>query len=171
VPAPIMAFADRLLPAAAPGLRPTRSVRESGRAPTVVLAAGDAGDGGGDGLGETVAAQAGALAGRWLAVGVVCPDDRREDVLAALGAAGVAAATGAGALGWADGEGATPVAVVSPTEAKGLEFDGVVVVEPARFLRTPTDRAGARLLYVALTRAVQELVVVHGEPLPEALAA
>ena len=52
-------------------------------------------------------------------------------------------------------------------DAKGLEFDHVVVVEPSRLV-TP-DRAGLRLLYVALTRATRRLVVVHAEPLPEAL--
>ena len=58
---------------------------------------------------------------------------------------------------------------VSPAEAKGLEFDAVVVVEPS-LVAGPTRR-GLRLLYVALTRAVQELVVVHAEPLPAALTA
>jgi hypothetical protein len=43
-----------------------------------------------------------------------------------------------------------------------------VVVEPA--LVAGGDARGLRLLYVALTRAVQELVVVHGRPLPPALA-
>jgi DNA helicase IV len=63
------------------------------------------------------------------------------------------------------------VTVVSPPEAKGLEFDAVVVVEPARFVPASGDehRAGLRLLYVALTRAVQVLTIVHREPLPEAL--
>ena len=59
------------------------------------------------------------------------------------------------------------MSVVSPAEAKGLEFDGVVVVEPAGFADEALDEAAAgRLLYIALTRAVQELVVVHAAPLP-----
>ena len=45
-----------------------------------------------------------------------------------------------------------------PEQVKGLEFDGVVVVEPDEIL-DGTAR-GARLLYVAMTRAVQELAVV-----------
>jgi DNA helicase IV len=57
--------------------------------------------------------------------------------------------------------------VLAPPEAKGLEFDAVVVVEPAE-LAGATAR-GLRLLYVALTRAVQELVVVHARPLPAGL--
>ena len=45
-----------------------------------------------------------------------------------------------------------------PEQVKGLEFDGVVVVEPDEiFDGTPR---GARLLYVAMTRAVQELAIV-----------
>jgi DNA helicase IV len=51
---------------------------------------------------------------------------------------------------------------VPATLAKGLEFDAVVVVEPAEVAAAAGGGArGARLLYVALTRAVQELVVVH----------
>ena len=60
-----------------------------------------------------------------------------------------------------------PIAVLSPLDAKGLEFDHVIVVEPARLV-TP-DAAGLRLLYVVLDRATRHLVVVHSEPLPEAL--
>ncbi|WP_280832151.1 RNA polymerase recycling motor ATPase HelR [Mycolicibacterium frederiksbergense] len=56
---------------------------------------------------------------------------------------------------------------VAPSETKGLEFDAVLVVEPARIL-TDGDR-GAAELYVALTRATQRLGVLHTEALPEAL--
>ena len=56
----------------------------------------------------------------------------------------------------------------SPTEAKGLEFDHVVVVEPSRLVTA--DRAGLRLLYVTITRTTKTLTVVHAEPLPEGLA-
>ncbi|MFI0904393.1 HelD family protein [Streptomyces sioyaensis] len=55
-----------------------------------------------------------------------------------------------------------PVVVLGPRQAKGLEFDTVIVVEPAEF--------GASDLYVALTRATQRLGVLHTEPLPAALA-
>ena len=53
------------------------------------------------------------------------------------------------------------VAVLEPTEAKGLEFDHVVVVEPAALV-TP-DRAGLRLLYVTITRTTKTLTVVHAD--------
>jgi superfamily I DNA/RNA helicase len=57
--------------------------------------------------------------------------------------------------------------MLAPPDAKGLEFDAVVVVEPDA-IAAGTSR-GLRLLYVALTRAVQELVIVHARPLPPAL--
>jgi DNA helicase IV len=53
--------------------------------------------------------------------------------------------------------------------AKGLEFDAIVVVEPAA-IAGQTAR-GLRLLYVALTRPIQHLTVVHSQPLPAPLGA
>ncbi|MEZ0165707.1 ATP-binding domain-containing protein [Kineococcus sp. LSe6-4] len=58
------------------------------------------------------------------------------------------------------------VSVLDVHRAKGLEFDVVVLVEPAAVLRRPR---GANDLYVALTRATQELHVLHAEPLPAGL--
>lgn len=58
------------------------------------------------------------------------------------------------------------VQFLTPIEAKGLEFDAVVLVEPAQMWRGP---GGAAALYIALTRATQLLVVLHAEPLPEPL--
>ena len=53
------------------------------------------------------------------------------------------------------------VVLLDPRQAKGLEFDTVIVVEPGRF--------GASDLYVALTRATQRLGILHAEGLPEGL--
>jgi len=55
------------------------------------------------------------------------------------------------------------VTVLDPIAAKGLEFDAVIVVEPNRILEEPN---GLSLLYVAITRTTDHLVVVHSEPLP-----
>ncbi|WP_369068636.1 ATP-binding domain-containing protein [Kineococcus terrestris] len=55
------------------------------------------------------------------------------------------------------------VGVLDVQRAKGLEFDVVLVVEPAAVLRRPR---GANDLYVALTRATQRLLLLHAEPLP-----
>ncbi|MEV6873901.1 RNA polymerase recycling motor ATPase HelR [Amycolatopsis sp. NPDC051128] len=56
---------------------------------------------------------------------------------------------------------------IPPSATKGLEFDAVLVVDPARILAE--GPRGAAELYVALTRATQRLGVVHREPLPAAL--
>jgi DNA helicase IV len=56
------------------------------------------------------------------------------------------------------------IPLLSPRQAKGLEFDHVVVVEPALIAEGET---GLRELYVALTRPTRTLVVVHARPLPE----
>jgi DNA helicase IV len=59
--------------------------------------------------------------------------------------------------------------VLGVGRAKGLEFDSVVVCEPAEIVAaSPRGRSD---LYVALTRATRRLGVVHAEPLPAALAA
>ena len=61
------------------------------------------------------------------------------------------------------------VPLFGPEEVKGLEFDGVVVVNPHDILGD--DPRGARLLYVAMTRAVQELAFVTTAPPPPVLSA
>ncbi|MFG3657487.1 HelD family protein [Streptomyces sp. NPDC047706] len=53
------------------------------------------------------------------------------------------------------------VVLLEPRQAKGLEFDSVLVVEPGRY--------GTSDLYVALTRATQRLGVLHTGPLPRGL--
>jgi len=63
------------------------------------------------------------------------------------------------------GELGAPVNLVSPEEAKGLEFDAVIVVEPEHIVTG--DPRGHRMLYVALTRTTRYLdVVCFGDPLP-----
>jgi DNA helicase IV len=58
------------------------------------------------------------------------------------------------------------IPLLTPREAKGLEFDHVVVVEPALIA---AHAQGLRELYVALTRPTKTLVVVHARALPAAL--
>jgi DNA helicase IV len=58
------------------------------------------------------------------------------------------------------------VPLLTPRQAKGLEFDHVIVVEPALIAASPQ---GLRELYVALTRPTKTLVVVHAQPLPAEL--
>jgi DNA helicase IV len=58
------------------------------------------------------------------------------------------------------------IAVLTPREAKGMEFDHVIVVEPAQIVEEAVEGQGLRELYVALTRPTRTLVVVHSRPLP-----
>jgi DNA helicase IV len=148
VPAPILDFANRLLPEAAPGLTPARSVRAAGAAPTVLAVDADA-------LVGHVQRVASERAARWASVGVIAPDELYGPVGAHLDGS-----TAAGGL--------TGTTLLRPAEAKGLEFDAVIVVEPT--LVAGSTAAGVRLLYIAMTRAVQDLTVVHARPLPAALA-
>jgi DNA helicase IV len=53
------------------------------------------------------------------------------------------------------------------SQIKGLEYDRVVLVEPADIVAA--EPRGMNRLYVALTRAVAELVILHTKPLPENL--
>ncbi len=72
-------------------------------------------------------------------------------------------------IGGADAVGLTlggaPVAVLDVEQAKGLEFDGVLLLEPAEVLEG--SPRGANDLYVAMTRPTQRLRVLHERPLPE----
>jgi DNA helicase IV len=63
----------------------------------------------------------------------------------------------------------TRVAVLTPREAKGMEFDHVIVVEPALIVAEAAEGQGLRELYVALTRPTTTLVLVHARPLPAEL--
>jgi DNA helicase IV len=155
VPEPIMSFANRLLPQVAPGLRPPRSVRETGRPPAITVA-------GPEQLVRAVAAEVAEQARRWTLTAVVVPDGLRKEVGQVLSDSGVAYVDGTVAPALGD-----HVNLLLPAATKGLEFDAVVVVEPARIV----DEAGGdlRVLYVVLTRAVQHLSIVHSHPLPPAL--
>jgi hypothetical protein len=97
-------------------------------------------------------------------VGVIAADSVVGDVASRLAAAAVTAVR-------LDDSGAEPadarVTVVPATLAKGLEYDSVVVVEPAAIVAAdPLEWQGLRRLYVCLTRAVTALEVVHARPLP-----
>jgi DNA helicase IV len=157
VPAPIIDLANRLLVAAAPEVRPSRSVRQSGRAPAV-FAVGE------DDLVAAVAEAVADLAGQWTSVGIVAADEHYDAVAEGLRAAGITFGDG---LRLGMGE---TVTLLTPPSAKGLEFDAVVVVEPAEVIASASDAArGTRLLYIAMTRAVQELCIVHARGLPAPL--
>jgi len=156
-PAEIMAVAADVL-ASMGGGEPPRSVRDAGVRPWQLRLGPDALAAG---LPAVVAAEAAAVGDGRLAV--LVPAGRAEEVAEALAPTLSAATTGQGPSVLD-----APVAVLTVTEAKGLEFDAVVVVDPAAILaasvRGPSD------LYVALTRATARLGVVHPGDLPPVLA-
>lgn len=102
-----------------------------------------------------------AALGREGSVGVIAPGERVAAVHEALETAGIAAGTPGG-----DGE-LVRVTVVGAELAKGLEYDHVVLVEPTEIANS--GPCGLQRLYVALTRAVSRLEIVHEAELPEAL--
>lgn len=156
VPAQIIDFASRLLPSMAPEVAPAVSVRQSpGSLRLLPVGAGEAG--------AAVARTVHDLLERVGSVGVIAADSRVVTLSKALQRKGIAAHV----LG-SDDE-LTLLTIVPASLAKGLEFDAVVVVEPAEIVAA--ESRGLRRLYVVLTRAVSELVVVHAEPLPAELSA
>jgi hypothetical protein len=93
-------------------------------------------------------------------IGLVAPESLVEDAAHALSRAGLA---------WGAPEDLTVhrLTLVPATVVKGLEFDTVVALEPARIVAE--EPRGLNRLYVVLTRAVSDLVVLHEEPLPSEL--
>ncbi len=161
VPEPILEVANRLLPLTAVEATTGRSVRAAGHAPGVVRVDEHQ-------IGGAVAEAVAALRGLHALVGVVAPASRHAAVTAGLEAAGL------GVVDHVHDLVSDEIPLFGPASVKGLEFDGVVVVDPARILRSGDDTAehtpqGARLLYVALTRAVQQVTLVTHVDLPAVL--
>ncbi len=161
VPAAVIDYAARLLPWMAPGLGPPVSVRDNpGRLDFVRVDAVD--------VAVRTAEVTAALRSEPGSVGVIAP----ASMLAGLGAALDAAGIEHGTLGTDHGDVDHQVDLVPAQVAKGLEFDRVVVVEPATIAaEEPDERTGLRRLYVVLTWAVSALTVVHAVDLPSALDA
>ncbi len=166
VPGEVIDYAARLLPVIAPGLEPPTSVRRTrGELQFTEVTP------------ETLVNQVGEVAqatgARVGSVGLIVPDVHVPAVLVELTARGI----GHAVLGDepADPDDASvefdvQLDVVPASLAKGLEFDHVVLVEPADIVAGEADRlTGLRRLYVCLTRAVTSLAVVHAKPLPDEL--
>lgn len=154
-PAQILDFASRLLPASAPSVRPTSSVREGRFSPDVRKVAAEHVEA----ESMTAALQ---LADEGYLVGLIVRDGT-------LSSAFENAARHDANVGHVERDGISRrVTLVPAPAAKGLEFDAVVVAEPAEI--AARDLRGLRLLYVALTRPIHKLVIVHSLPLPAPLA-
>ena len=141
LPGAILDLANRLLPYAAPDVAASRSVRESGDPPDFHRFAADE-------LEPAVIEHARVLAREMTTVAVIADDKRVDALREALEPDGVS--------------------VLPASLAKGLEFDAVVLVEPGEI--TAREPHGIRMLFVALTRAVQHLAIAHAGDLPPELA-
>jgi hypothetical protein len=166
VPRAVVEVANRLVGRLGVDVPTARSLRGDGELRMRRVGAagtrrvGEVGAAGGTGLldgvvEETVTAVREALA-REGSIGVIAPDPETVRLREALAAAGIA-------TGGADDLRAR-VAVLGARMAKGLEYDHVVVVEPAAI--AAAEARGLHRLYVALTRAVSRLDVVHGWGVP-----
>ncbi len=152
-PAEIMAVAGDVLASVAPDEQPPESVREEGVRPRAILGLSQ--------TAEVVAAELAELAemGDGGRLAVIAPGARMAELARALPAA-------------VPGDQAevldSPVALLTVGQAKGLEFDRVVLADPAGILaQSPT---GGHDLYVALTRATHRLTVIHDGDLPPSLS-
>ena len=159
IPEKIMELANRVMMAATPTLRSPVSVRVGDERPEFVSVDSSRGpvrrgrrrrlramtDGRADGT-----------------IAVVAPDAMVDAVSEAMTRLGVdhGRATRSGLN--------ERVTVVPVSVVKGLELDGVVVVEPAEIVAS--EQQGLRALYVALTRSTKRLTIVHARPLPEAMS-
>lgn len=142
-PAEIMDVAAAVVRAEQPGFEPPSSVRSTGVRPWARAT---------DDLPGAVAKAVGELTPAEGRLAVIAPRDLHRPIAARLD----------GVTAGAEPDLTQAVVLLDPRQAKGLEFDSVLVVEPGRY--------GTSDLYVALTRATQRLGVLHTGPLPQALA-
>ncbi|MET7639757.1 AAA family ATPase [Streptomyces sp. NPDC005438] len=178
VPRQVIAYASRLLPVIAPQLREATSIREAPGLFVVRRVEESL-------LDERVVAACAESLEREGSVGLIAADERVPRLAKALEAAGLSALLLGAPEGDAEGvaaEGpevrASRLTLAPASLAKGLEYDHVVLDEPSALVEAETTgapgderarRTGLRRLYVALTRAVSGLTVVHSRPLPPEL--
>jgi DNA helicase IV len=156
-PAEVVEVAGRLLAEVAPGLEPPTPARRTGVPPRFEeVSPSD--------LARAVAQVASDLVGEVSpgTTAVLAPASLVADLAAALDASGVDSADPR-----REGLGA-PLSLLPVDLANGLEFDAVVVVEPAAVVEEAAQ--GLRALYMALTRPTRRLAVVHSRLLPPALS-
>jgi DNA helicase IV len=151
VPRQILDFASALLAVIAPELSPASSLRADPGALDLVQVSAAA-------LGPALARACEQACARPGSVAVIAADPQVPALARALDRAGVE-----------HGEPGSDarLTLVPVTLAKGLEYDHVIVVEPAQIAFA--EARGLQRLYVALTRAVSRLTVLYAEPLPAPL--
>ena len=148
VPAAILELANRLLPALGVDVAEARSLRADGA--LSLRTSANVGV-------ETTNAVREALAFDG-SIGVIAADAAVPGIVDSLRAAGIEVAAA---------EDDARVTVLPATLAKGLEYDHVIVVEPAEIVAA--EPRGLNRLFVVLTRAVSRLDVIHARPLPAPL--
>ncbi|MEU4622413.1 AAA family ATPase [Actinoplanes sp. NPDC023801] len=155
VPEAVVALANRLLPALGVNVPEAVSLRRDGD--LAVIAVAEPAD-----LDARTLAEVTAALAHEGSVAVIAADAAVDRLRAQLDTAGVEHS--------APDEVDDParVSVVPATLVKGLEYDHVVVHEPADIVAA--EPKGLNRLYVVLTRAVTRLSVLHSKPLPEALS-
>ncbi|GAA1576742.1 AAA family ATPase [Kribbella sancticallisti] len=151
VPAPALALAAKQLPLVSPDLEPPLSIRVGRGEPQIWQSST-----------EELLVEVMTLAERYrdesLTSGVLLPDALYDEALRVAGDQHIKVGDGR------DGDFALEVTLVPVSLCKGLEFDVVILVEPAAIAAQSVQ--GARQLYVAMTRCTQQLDVVHCEVLP-----
>jgi DNA helicase IV len=154
VPAQVLDLAARQLPLIGPGLLAPRSARSGRHEPRAVHSAPG-----------TVLTEGLSLAGEAvrasMTTALIVADEMFEELCRLCESSGVAAGDGR------DGDFAMDLTLVPVSLAKGLEFDCVVVVEPAAMVAA--GAVGRRQLYIAMTRCTQELRLVYSRQLPAGL--
>src|SRR5699024_2413107 len=154
-PEPVMAAATEVLRTAEPGALLPECARNQGAPPWVRSAPGElAGE-----LASAVVDEQEQGAGGTFAV--IAPAERLVEMAMTVEDALPGASFGP------EVDLTAPCAVLTPEQAKGLEFDGVLVVDPGTIL---AGRRGVDGLYVAMTRATRRLGLLCDGPVPEELA-
>jgi DNA helicase IV len=148
----VLELAAELAAVAAPGVAAAQPVR--GRRDSVRIVSTTPSE-----LPDAVTTEAARLSRSWGSTAVIAAKAHLDPLRDALRAAGLdVGEAAAGRLGHR-------VTLISAVQAKGLEFDAVVVAEPTAIV---DDAArGLRLLYVAVTRPTQALTIVHARDLPD----
>ncbi|KRC53366.1 MULTISPECIES: HelD family protein [unclassified Nocardioides] len=151
VPSDVLDLAAHQLPLAGPGLKPPTSIRRGRGAPEVIRTDSE-------GLKGIAAETAGALLADGLTTAVIVPDAWYDEWLVSEELVPLAPGDGR------DGDFAHNLTLVAASGCKGLEFDAVILVEPA--VSSAASVQPPRALYVAMTRCTQSLSIVHADALP-----
>jgi DNA helicase IV len=153
VPKPILDVANTLLPLTAVDAEASTSVRMDGEAPSMLVVPADE-------VAATAALEVVRLRHHHVLTGIVAPERLHAALATAVAVHGLTATSRVQQIDRHE------VPLFAAEAVKGLEFDGVVVVNPQEILHGDPDQVarGARLLYVALTRAVQALTMVGDAP-------